>query len=480
MVDYGGVVIRGVQTTLTYVSVLFIGAALTIYPKQDPLLDPSVCKKLGRITMVIFMPSLIAVSLGQNLSIDLMANGAWVLSAWGLVHIMVNFLIALAVRCVVQPPKFFQTEFVLALISTNGLGLPLILMEPLCQTEPLSNMNFGSDGEQDAFQRATAFLFIYNLVWIVYLMGVCSYNLKPPSTGSEDSNSFMTFVVDSNPPAMVAAYVGMGIGLVQPVREVFFGEEAELLFVASSARLISGPMIGVLSLLVGSTLGNTAIAFLKSRTEAMGCGPSSSKNRESAEVGAVVEAYQLDGTGKQVTDSMQVVTDSPVINPGSQASPASGSPCSSGRSCCAPAADLSPTSQNTITSPVKDVPIEDVVVEAGDELVEDTDAEMSGWQMASFVLVKMVLMPVVNVTLVLIGADLTIPNTMSENDRKLMKFILVLECAGPSADTVMGICLQFGKFRSCEILSRAYLLQYLLGTLTITVAVCVGFASVFE
>lgn len=172
MVDYGGVTVRGLQTTLTYLSVLFLGAALTVYPREDPLLDPPSCKKLGRLTMLIFMPFLIVVSLGQNLSVALLTDGAWVLSAWGLVHMLLNLFIAFSVRCAVQPPAFFRVEFLLALTSTNGLGLPLIMLEPLCQTAPLSETNFGDDGEQSAFQRSTAFLFIYNLPWIVYLMGI--------------------------------------------------------------------------------------------------------------------------------------------------------------------------------------------------------------------------------------------------------------------------------------------------------------------
>lgn len=54
---------------------------------------------------------------------------------------------------------------------------------------------------------------------------------------------------------MLAMYVGLVIGLISPIQDVFFGTDAEFLFVASTARLVSGPMIGVLSLLVGSTLG---------------------------------------------------------------------------------------------------------------------------------------------------------------------------------------------------------------------------------
>ena len=168
MAPVGEIVVKGVQTTLTYVSVLMVGAFLSQWPKESPLLDSAQGKKTGQLLMLVLMPCLLIPTLGENLSYQLMADGMYVLSIWGLIHIAINTLVAEIVACLVSPPKYMRTEFILALISTNGLSLPLVMMEPLCRTSPLSQQTFG---DNKAYDRAVAFIFIYNLPWQCFLFG---------------------------------------------------------------------------------------------------------------------------------------------------------------------------------------------------------------------------------------------------------------------------------------------------------------------
>ena len=85
--------------------------------------------------MVVFMPALLAFSLAKNLSADLVAQGAYVLVGWAVVHMLISTAVGAFLRWALSIPKFVRLEFLLALISSNNLSLPLVLLEPLLQLD---------------------------------------------------------------------------------------------------------------------------------------------------------------------------------------------------------------------------------------------------------------------------------------------------------------------------------------------------------
>jgi hypothetical protein len=94
-----------VQTTLTFLSIACLGAYLSLYPKDAPILEPKVCKKLGALTVRVFMPALTAYSLAANLSVSLFSEGAWVLVMWGVVQIAFNLAVAAVLCQLINPPR---------------------------------------------------------------------------------------------------------------------------------------------------------------------------------------------------------------------------------------------------------------------------------------------------------------------------------------------------------------------------------------
>ena len=160
-------------------------------PQSDPMISNSTKKVLGRLTMCVFMPALIGVSLASNLSWSLMADGAWILPVWGCIHMLINLCCGLIVRGSLQIPEWFRLEFLLAFISTNSLGLPLIVFEPLCRTSPIMSIRYGLDGKIQPFDRLTSFLFIYNLPWIFYLLGGCHFLLARKLSDDQASGKIL-------------------------------------------------------------------------------------------------------------------------------------------------------------------------------------------------------------------------------------------------------------------------------------------------
>ena len=216
--DHGSIAVRAVQTTLTYVCILLIGAALAVLPRGDPMINVQTRQKLGKLTMSVFMPALIGVSLAANLSWSLMTDGAWVLPVWACIHMLINLSCGFAVRSCLRIPAWFRLEFLLAFTSTNGLGLPLIILEPLCRSTPIDSIRYGPDADILPFERATSYLFIYNLPWIVYLLGGCHFFLSTrvntsEAASNEGAGPSTSFLVEGlMNPAMLATYIGLTIG----------------------------------------------------------------------------------------------------------------------------------------------------------------------------------------------------------------------------------------------------------------------------
>jgi hypothetical protein len=88
---------------------------------------------------------------------------------------------------------------------------------------------------------------------------------------------------------------------------------------------------------------------------------------------------------------------------------------------------------------------------------------------AAFVFTRMVLCPLFGVGLVYMFGDRLI-QSKDPNDAKLIKLILVLEAAVPSADAVIITCQQAGRTVGSQGLALAYLLQYLVSIVTLTTA----------
>ena len=353
------------------------------------------------------------------------------------------------------------------------------MLEPICNSSPVDAIKYGDDQDISCLPRATAFLFVYNLPWLPYLLGLCSYALFQESS-TEKRSKCRVFVEEGllNQP-MVGTYIGLLVGLVSPLRDLFFDSDAELLFVASTSRIVAGPMLGVLSLLVGSSLGTTCRRLWlswrpKEQVLADGATMGDQANQpnklQTVELGELAPAgmpHKSELDGQQSTDACDTGTPpskghsmDEVLNLDSSSM---GNP-------AAAQSNLSASCEEEQAAGT---------VEQSDTGTELADVVLTNWQLTVLVVSKMVLMPAATVPMVIFLSDFTIPSSLSIDDKNLVKLILVIESAAPSADTIMGICMQYGRTHVCEMLSRMYFIQYLVSILSLTSCVCIGYAWVF-
>ena len=114
-----------------------VGVLLSIYPKADPLLTPSIMKKLSALTTVIFVPALVVQSLGSSISFELLQRFG-ILVFLCLLIIFISYANTYALRWLHEDdPKLFLAVLVAA-GSPNAISMPLLVMKTICEDKTVN------------------------------------------------------------------------------------------------------------------------------------------------------------------------------------------------------------------------------------------------------------------------------------------------------------------------------------------------------
>ena len=82
---------------------------------------------------------------------------------------------------------------------------------------------------------------------------------------------------------------------------------------------------------------------------------------------------------------------------------------------------------------------------------------------------RVLILPAINVAMVALLADSRLAGSAA-SDRRIMKLVLYVQAAVPSADFTILTCQSHGKLRIAEVLSASYIFQYTCGLLPLSVA----------
>jgi hypothetical protein len=234
---------------------------------------------------------------------------------------------------------------------------------------------------------------------------------------------------------IVALLVGFGIALWAPLKKELYSPNGGLLWLSSAAFTLGGPLVGMSSLVVGGTLGQTIRRVWLARRAAS----VNASTTLSWAVDAHLEPTESAPTaetslgGGAMTPTNSIGTPSAV-----NSAPTSG---------CA-ASDEEPWGQTVWRPSMRD--------------------------QATLVVTRMVVCPTVCVALLIYTVDYMIPAEVTEINGKLLRLLLVLEAIVPSADFVIVLCIRGGRETAAEALSISYLWQYISGIFTITTGVAVA------
>jgi len=121
--------------------------------------------QLSALTFNVLTPCLVLARLSKQLDFSKVAE-LWPVVVWSLIHIGVGVLVGHLLFRFSDATRSFKAPFVLAIAFNNALSFPLMVIEPIVQTE------FFRDDETAA-ERAYMYPFIYTLGWniLIYSYG---------------------------------------------------------------------------------------------------------------------------------------------------------------------------------------------------------------------------------------------------------------------------------------------------------------------
>lgn len=121
------------------------------------ILKQGTIKQLSRLTVVVFMPALIATSLGKRLTPSNLSEAA-VMPVFAVLHLAIAFGVGYLARLFVRPPRHLHRAFLSSVTFQNSSALPLVVAHAMSEQQPLSK-------DPQAFEKLALYVFVYNVGW---------------------------------------------------------------------------------------------------------------------------------------------------------------------------------------------------------------------------------------------------------------------------------------------------------------------------
>eukprot|EP00039_Didymoeca_costata_P019761 m.338826 g.338826 ORF g.338826 m.338826 type:complete len:516 (-) comp18561_c0_seq1:356-1903(-) len=503
-------VVLTVQTLGAYLSVCVVGAALAKFPRENPLLTKTFLKQLGQLTLQALLPALMFSTLAQNMSFSVMKE-SFPVFWWGFASQGVNSLVALLLRCLVPMPKRVGRLFSLAMVYGNAGSLPLVIVETLVRQSPLSSY----DG---ALEKLTTFIFVYITAWslsfwsfgLVYLRKgwETEENVAPPETtmaqfvfgapldtqeeaheGGEnvsvdqgkmsqvelpeekEQSPFYaclrsTFGILIN-PIMLSIILGTLCGMITPIRHALYTDDDNeehqpaLQFLGSALETLGKPAVGASVLVMAGSLGGFIDQYFKNRKLAK-------EKRSQEETSGIEEQKNSIEQGGNNTSSIVEVEPGQIVvflN-------ASTTETEKEQSIEAHADSISEiVSSEENSSTPSDSESEERKKWLVEEGQEETKNGIPTRVLLALLLGRVVICAAINLALVFLFADHFLEDS---EDSKLIKLVLAIEAATPSAEVMIVLCQQHNEVPMAESLAASYVLQYLLSMLPLAAGIALS------
>lgn len=328
---------------------------------------------------------------------------------------------------------------------------------------------YGADGSIGCEERALTWIMIYTAPWIFLFFGLVYPALMDTKSGSSateatsnesegedaEQGSTCSRLWGILQPAMnsnsIATLIGIAVGLVRPLQTEMF--DGGLIWFSSSCKTLGTPVVGLSALIVGATLGQTVHRLAKSNST---CGKLCCLCFGST----TPTADALDGAGSSSSEEVQQYIDGAAAGAANSSAEEEYAGFNSGEG-----------GGGAADAPAK-APLTNPGAAASSDVAE-VDAIPNIWIIILFVAIRMIVCPVVCCAIVWGVSDALITSA-DPADVQLIKLVLFLEASVPSADFVIVTCQRAGRVTAAQTLSVAYLMEYLLGILTLTLSV--GFA----
>ena len=304
----------------------------------------------------------------------------------------------------------------------------------------------------------------------------CGPSKKMDGGGQRDKRTIRSQITDvvSN-PVLLSAAVGMIIGLVKPVQDALFADGAPLLFISSTLKTLGKPVVPLSALLMSVSLGSFYDKLQKRRHAARKATDVTMAVNPVATFDADTESGNL-GHGRSQGSRSTSYSEATIDTSYSEAILDTVVDDSTATATAAPTATAAAAAAAAATTVHPDLQFTAIVINQPPETPVSKKEKMSTRTMITLVVVRTFLLPAINMALVICFAD----DILADGpDRDIIKLILMIESAVPSAEMVIIMSQQNGQFEVAESLAVTYLFQYGLGMLPLGAAIAMSL-NMFE
>jgi len=416
------------HTVFAYIILLCIGGWLGTHPKKNPYLSKPIVQGLSRLLVNVLLSSLAFVSLGSELSNEEMSN-AWPVIPWTVLNIAISSIFGAVMNCIFQVPPKFRRDFLVGMAFSNSGGLPLLLIETLSRQAPIADI-------PGAEKKLVLYVFMYVVPWIPLYFGPGAVFMESGWENRKEGDSKPGAILKRMflSPIVVAALLGVLVGMTPALQNLVFGEDAPLRSLSSALFTVAKPAIGIITLCMASSLGN----FL-SKFRSLYCRARPSSDQEAAIEEGKTEGREANGD-TETTPALSV--------------------------------------EEGVTGEARTTETQTGEAEDSEGAAsgEDPDEVLPLKTILGFGVMRMLLLPVVLGYIVIALGDRVIPDTP---DRRLVKMMLLLQAGMPSADTTVVLLQGARRFTAAENIAALYLVQYALLLIPLCVLISYGLQNFF-
>jgi predicted permease len=227
------------QAVLRLLLVALVGCVLG----KTKVLTAEARRSLSKIMIWVMLPSLLIVSLSKEINVESLGTYAPILLSAPAVC-LVGFLIGKLMAIIFRVPPHLRRLTIAGNTLGNASYIPLPLLATICATAPM----FAQNPDQ-ARTLSVTYISVYLLghspiLWIFgypYLSG-CSWRT-------------ISWKHMASPPNC-ASIIGLSIGLIPPLRQLFIGSDAPLNVVMGALKLLSDGVFPCSLLILGANLAD--------------------------------------------------------------------------------------------------------------------------------------------------------------------------------------------------------------------------------
>ena len=428
-----------------------VGVAMSIYPKDKPLLTPELNKGISAAVSLVFVPALVVNSLGSSVTLELLERFG-VLIALCLLIIIISYASTYLMKFWVPEgnDKLF-TAVLVAVGSPNAVSMPLIVMKAICEDSTVN-----SDYENDAaicFNEASSMLFIYQIGWHIVFWS-CGYPLLKTLDESNPTTYNWREQIVWNllfSPCMIAIYVGIIIALIPYLQDWFFYEFTPLRPVGSSIQTLGEPVVCINTLIMSASL---AQVYIKLKAQ-------SSQNKEEVIDGEVTTRKKYGvADNKNDMDGIVEICECNIAHEVTSHSDVDGTELTSGYTL---------TREDDILS-------ESPSISEKKAATVNLNFELPHWRITSIMLLFRLMIPSALMLLVMIGC---VEVNLVPRDERLMRVLIIIEAAAPSAQLVIVSLNQVNNQSIASSIAYMYIFQYTVSIFTMTLWGTIGMRMIY-